>query len=82
MRIVIGTVLLLLSVISTFITDTIVHTRNITQACMLNNEEFSYPEFLPEKLHLTVLLPQRILYGYCINSERAKRASSVMFVFN
>ena len=62
-RIGIGTVLLLLSVISTFTTDTIVHTRNITQACMLNNEEFLYAEILSEKLHPTVLLPQRILYG-------------------
>ena len=56
-RIGIGTVLLLLSVTYTFTTDTIVHTRNITQACMFNEE------FLPEKLHPTVLLPQRILYG-------------------
>ena len=56
-RIGIGTVLLLVSVASTFTTDTIVHTRNITQACMFNEE------FLPEELHPAVLLPQRILYG-------------------
>ena len=46
-RIGIGTVLLLLSVTYTFTTNTIVHARNITQACMLNDEELSHEEIFP-----------------------------------
>ena len=62
-RIGMGAVLLLLSVTSTFVTDTTFHTRNITQACMLSEEFFFEETFTQEKFHPTVLLPQRILYG-------------------
>ena len=60
MRIGIGTVLLLLPVTSTFTTDTIVQTVNISQL-VCNNEELLHQEIFP--IHPTVFLPQRILYG-------------------
>ena len=60
----VGIVFLLLTVISTFITDTFVHTRNATHTCMLDSDE----QLLPNEIsfHPAVLLPQQILYGLSV----------------
>ena len=58
----VGIILLLFSVTSTFITDTLVHTRNITHTCMLHSDFFPKGHFF----HPAVLLPQRFLYGLSV----------------
>ena len=60
----VGIVLLLFSVTCTFITDTLAHTRNITNACMLYSDEQLFPT--EHFFHPAVLLPQRLLYGLSI----------------
>ena len=62
-RIGVGIILILMSVSFTFITDTVAHTRNVNQNCMLssNNSWTSENAFNP-----AVLLPQRFLYGLSV----------------
>ena len=67
-RIGVGIIFLLMSVTSTFVTDTVAHTRNITHHCMFDSDETYFPQ--DNAFHPAVLLPQRFLYGL-----------SVMFIY-
>ena len=67
-RIGVGIIFLLISVTSTFVTDTLAHTRNITHNCMLDSDENYFPQ--DNAFHPAVLLPQQFLYGL-----------SVMFIY-
>ena len=60
----VGIVLLLFSVTSTFITDAVAHTGNITHSCMLDD----LGDILPTEnfIHPAVLLPQQLLYGLSV----------------
>ena len=59
-RIGVGIMFLLLSVTSTFVTDT-AHTRNMTHYCMVDFDENYFPQ--DNAFHPAVLLPQWFLYG-------------------
>ena len=58
-RIGVGIIFLLMSVTSTFVTDTVAHTRNITHIRMFDSEEVYFPKDKP--LHPAVPLSQRFL---------------------
>ena len=63
-RIGVGMMLLLMSVSSTFITDTIAHTRYISESCMISsNNSFTLEE---KSFHPAVLLPQLFLHGLSV----------------
>ena len=64
----VGIIFLLMSVTSTFVTDTVAHTRNITNHCMFDSDEIYYPQ--GNAFHPVILLPQQFLYGL-----------SVMFIY-
>ena len=63
-RIGVGIIFLLMSVTSTFVTDTVAHTRNITNHCMLDSGEVYFPP--DNAFHPAILLPQRFLYGLSV----------------
>ena len=60
----VGIIFLLMSVTSTFVTDTVAHTRNITNHCILDSEEVYFPK--DNALHQAVPFPQRFFYGLSV----------------
>ena len=60
-------ILILMSVSSTFLTDTVAHTGKVNQNCMLSSNNSITNE---NSFHPAILLPQRFIYGL-----------SVMFIY-
>ena len=63
-----GIILLLLSLTSTVVTDTVVHIKNINATCMLHQANFFIYDY--GSFHPAVLFPQQFFYGL-----------SVMFIY-
>ena len=62
-RIGIGMILILMSVSSTFLADTVAHTGKVNQNCMLSSNNSITNE---NSFHPAVLLPQRFIYGLSV----------------